>query len=92
MSSSSASVSAASVRTPILAPISLSSTHDLGSDYPITLLCTMNENHHATYIIDSGASSQFIDLDFALELNLTLDKKNTPEDLVLADGVHSKVG
>ena len=45
-------------------------------------------------MIDSGASSQFIDLDFALGLNLTLDKKNTTEDLVLrlADGVCSKVG
>ena len=43
-------------------------------------------------MIDSGASSQFIDLDFALGLNLALDKKATPEDLVLADGVRSKVG
>ena len=43
-------------------------------------------------MIDSGASSQFIDLDFALGLNLALDKKTTPEDLVLADGVRSKVG
>ena len=43
-------------------------------------------------MIDSGASSQFIDLDFTLGLNLALDKKSTPEDLVLADGVRSKVG
>ena len=66
---SSFSVSSASV----LAPISLASTHDLGSDDPITLPCTVNENHHATCMIDSGASSQFIDLDFALGLNLALD-------------------
>ena len=43
-------------------------------------------------MIDSKASSQFIDLDFVLGLNLALDKKNTLEDLVLADGVRSKVG
>jgi len=43
-------------------------------------------------MIDSGASSQFIDLDFTLSLNLPLDLKRKPEDLVLADGVHSKVG
>src|SRR5258705_13799730 len=43
-------------------------------------------------MIDSGASSQFIDHDFAIRLNLKLDKKNKPEDLVLADGVRSKVG
>jgi len=43
-------------------------------------------------MIDWGASSQFIDLDFALSLNLPLDLKRKPEDLVLADGVHSKVG
>ena len=42
-------------------------------------------------MIDSRASSQFIDLDFALGLNLALDKKTTPEDLVLADRVRSKV-
>ena len=42
-------------------------------------------------MIDSRVSSQFIDLDFALGLNLALDKKTTPEDLVLADGVRSKV-
>ena len=43
-------------------------------------------------MIDSRTSSQFINLDFALGLNLALDKKTTPEDLVLADGVCSKVG
>ena len=43
-------------------------------------------------MIDSGASSQFIDRDFALSMNLKLDLKEKPEDLVLADGVRSKVG
>ena len=56
------------------------------------LPCTVNENHHATCMIDFGASSQFIDLNFALGLKLALDKKTTPENLVLVDGVCSKVG
>src|SRR5258706_12442468 len=43
-------------------------------------------------MVDSGSSSQFIDLDFALNLNLKLDLKPVPEDLVLADGLRSKVG
>ena len=87
VSSSSASASGSA---PVLA--SISSKHDLGSDDLITLLYIVNENHHATCMIASGASSQFMDLDFALELNLALDKKNTPKDLVLADRVRSKVG
>ena len=52
----------------------------------------MNENHDATCIIPSGASSQFIDLDFTLGLNLVLYKKKTSEDLVLVNEVRSKVG
>ena len=76
--------------------LSLSSTsgskcHDLGSDDPITLPCLVNENLRATYMIDLGASSQFIDRDFALNMNLNLDLKEKPEDLVLADRVCSKV-
>ena len=69
-----------------------SKCHDLGSDDPITLPCLVNENLRATCMIYSGASSQFIDHDFALNMNLKLDLKEKPEDLVLADGVHSKVG
>jgi len=52
----------------------------------------INENHSASCMIDSGASSQFIDLDFTLNLNLPLDLKKQPEDLVLANGVQYKVG
>jgi len=71
---------------------SVSVSGELGSEYPFILPCLVNENHSASCIIDSGASSQFIDLDFALSLNLPLDFKRKPEDLVLADGVRSKVG
>ena len=54
--------------------------------------CLINNTYQAICIVDSRASSQFIDLDFALNLNLKLDLKPEPEDLVLANGLRSKVG
>ena len=75
--------------------LSLSSVlkyNDLGSDDLITLSCLVNENLPSTCMIDSGASSQFIDHDFTLNMNLKLNLKEKPEDLVLADRVRFKVG
>ena len=40
-------------------------------------------------MIDCGASTQFIDLEFANKLGLTLNKKKKPELLNLADGSES---
>jgi len=71
---------------------SVSVSRDLGSEDPLTLSCFVNEDFPATCMVDSGASSQFIDLDFALNLNLPLATKEKPEDLVLADGARSIVG
>ena len=71
---------------------SVSVSEDLGFEDPITLLYTINETYPATCMIDSGASSQFINHDFAMKLNLKLDRKKKPKALVLANGVHSKVG
>jgi len=71
---------------------SVSVSGDLGSEDPLTLSCFMNEDFPATCMVDSGASSQFIDLDFALNLNLPLVPKGKPEDLVLADGARSIIG
>ena len=76
----------------VLSLSSASKCNNLGSDDPITLPCPVNENLQATYMIDLGASSQFIDHDFALNMNLKLDLKDKLEDLVLAEGVHSQVG
>jgi len=70
---------------------SLSMSGDLGSEDALTLSCFVNEDFPATCMVDSGASSQFIDLDFALNLNLSLAPKEKPEDLVLADGARSIV-
>jgi len=88
-----ASVSAfvsVSVCTPVYASVSVPG--DLGSEDPLKLSWVVNENIPATCIIDSGASSQLIDLDFAVNMNLPLVPKGKPEDLVLADGGRSIVG
>jgi len=71
---------------------SVSMSVEFGSEETLILPCLVNENHSASCMIDSGASSQFIALEFALSLNLPLDLKRKPEDRVLADGVRSKVG
>jgi len=45
---------------------SVSASGELGSEDALILPCLVNENHSASCMIDLGASSQFIDLDFAL--------------------------
>jgi len=71
---------------------SVSVSGDLGSENPLTLSCFVNEDFSATCMVDSGASFQFIDLDFPLNLNLLLATKEKPKDLVLADRARSIVG
>jgi len=75
-----------------ISSVSVSVSGDLRSEDPLTLSCFVNEDFPATCMVDSGASSQFIGLDFALNLNLPLAPKQKPEDLVLADGARSIVG
>jgi len=74
-----------------ISSVSVSVSGDLGSEDPLILSCFVNEDFPATCMVDSGASSQFIDLDFALNLNLPLATKEKPEELVLADGARSIV-
>jgi len=101
-------ISSVSVSVSVCAPMSVSSSvsispsasvfkpvsvyGDLGSEDPLTLSCFVNEDILATCMIDSGASSQFIDLDFAMNMNLPLVPKGKPEDLVLVDGACSIIG
>lgn len=80
-----------SINSKVISLVSLYSMYNLGSDNLIILLCLVNNTHQATCIVYSRASSQFIDLDFALNLNLKLDLKLKPEDLVLTDGLYFKV-
>jgi len=79
-----------SVSVPMCASVSVSG--DLGSEDPLTLSYVVNEHIPTTCMMDSGASSQFNDLDFALNMNLPLVPKGKPEDLVLADRARSIVG
>src|SRR5258706_7250677 len=53
---------------------SLSDT-DLGSEDPLTLPVTVNNSLSASLLIDSGASSQFIDVDYAERMNLEMTLK-----------------
>jgi len=75
-----------------ISSVSVSVFGDLRLEEPLTLSCFVNDDFPATCMVDSGASSQFIDLDFALNLNLPLVPKEKPEDLVPADGSRSIVG
>ena len=79
-----------SVSASMFASVSMSG--HLRSEDPLRLSCMVNEDIPATFMIDSGASSQFINLDFALNMNLLLVPKGKPEDLVLADGARSIIG
>ena len=46
----------------------------------------LNKNTTGSAMIDSGASTQFIDLDFAVKNNLPLTLKTKPETLIVVDG------
>ena len=69
----------------------ISLSGDLGSEDPITLSCHVNNSLPATLMLDSGASSQFIDHDYVKTMNLPMILKPKPEDLALADGSQSIV-
>jgi len=82
-----------SVSIPVSVPVctSVLLSGDLGSEDPLTLSYVMNENIPTTCMIDSGASSQFIDVDFALNMILPLVPNGKLEDLVRDDGARSIV-
>ena len=82
----------ATINAKLISFISLCSIYDLGFNDLITLPYLVNNTHQATYIVNLGASSQFIDLDFVLNLNLKLDLKPEPQDLVLANRLRSNIG
>ena len=86
--STSVSVSAP-VSAPVSVCVSVSVSGDLGLEDPLTLLCVVNEDIPTTCIIDLGDSSQFVKVDFVLNMNLPLVPKGKPEDLVLADGARA---
>ena len=70
---------------------SLSDT-DLGSEEPLTLPVVVNDSHSASLLMDSSASSQFIDVDYTGHMNLKMTLKPESQDLILADGKPSLIG
>ena len=65
---------------------------DSGNEDPIILPCIVNTSINSVLMIDSGASSSFIDLEFCLQEEIPLNKKNKVQYLNLADGSVSKEG
>src|SRR5258705_104626 len=69
---------------------SLSDT-DLGSEVPPTSPVSINNSLSASLLIHSGASSQFIDVNYAEHMNLEMTLKPESQDLILADGKPSPI-
>ena len=65
---------------------------DLGSEEPLTLPVIVNDSLSTSLLIDSGASSQFIDIDYAGRMNLEIIPNPESQDLILADGKPSPIG
>ena len=53
---------------------------------PVTLQHTTNTSVPGSAIIDSLASTQFLDLDFTVKYNLPLYLKPKPKTLIVVDG------
>ena len=70
---------------------SLSDT-DLGCEEPFTLSVIVNDSLSTSLLINSGTSSQFIDVDYAGCMNLEMTLKLESQDLILADGKPSPNG
>ena len=65
---------------------------DLGSKEPLTLPDIINDSLSASLLMDSGASSQFIDVHYMRCINLEMTLKPKSQDLILADGKPSPIG
>jgi len=79
--------------TPDSAPISTQFIHslNLGNKAPLVLPATFSGTS-GSIIVNSGATSCFIDFNFALSQNFPLRKKTHPEALLVVDGRKSSAG
>ena len=68
------------------------SDSDVGSEEPLTLPVIVNDSLSPSLLIDSGARSQFIDVDYAGHMNLEMTPKPESQDLILADRKLSPIG
>ena len=67
-----------------ISSISVNSAVDLGCDEPMVIPVTIGDITGSA-MIDSGASTQFLDLDFAVKHNLPLDLKSNPATLIMVE-------
>ena len=58
---------------------------DLGCNESMIVPVCLNKDTSGSATIDSGASTQFIDLDFAVKNNMPRSLKPTPETLIVVD-------
>ena len=65
---------------------------DLGSEEPLTLPIIVNDSLSASLLMDSGASSQFIDVDYMGYMNLKMTPKPESQNLILANRKPSTIG
>ena len=65
---------------------------DLGSKEPLTLPIIINNSLSASSLMDSGTSSQFIDINYTRCINLEMTLKPESQDMILADGKPSPMG
>src|SRR5690606_989178 len=59
---------------------------------PLSVNCIVNQKIKTLGMIDCGASSQFIDSQFAKKHNLILERKTVPIELRVVDGTPSSAG
>ena len=64
---------------------------DLGSEEPLTLPVIVNDSLSTSLLMDSGASLEFIDVDYTGHMNLEMTLKPESQDLILADGKPSPI-
>ena len=72
-------------------PAAAATASNLGCNQPMVIPVTLQLTSGSSPVpgstmIDSGASTQFLDLDFAVNNNLPLDLKPKPETLIVVDG------
>lgn len=75
-------------------PTSQSPSHtcNLGNKPPLVLDCIINDSLPCTCMVDSGATSVFIDAHFVSTHKLATKKKKYPESLKVVDGRNSAAG
>ena len=65
---------------------------NLGSEDFLTLPVVVNDSLSTSLLVDSSASSQFIDMQYAEHMNLEMTLNPKAQDLILANGKPAPIG